>query len=235
MPAMLRDRGIQYGIAGSALWHLFWLFVVTVNFSNGGSSQPRGTRIYFLGPVLSDRSFNTIVASKPELSETIYRSAGETAEALEPEIESLGRESPGDAVSVPSGQAAWSSLRGVLNTSRVHHPALFYEKFPVDIVKSPFPVTGQLAKRDIFYLPPAPPEPVNAPAGAPSEAVFEIAVNAAGAVVRVENEISSGDPETDLSWQRYLKEWQFMPNQTQGPAPETGEIRLRFPDERARP
>ena len=225
----LREKGFQYAIAGSLLWHFFWLFVVAVNFSGGAVEARKNTRIYFIGPVLSDHAFNVLLSNKPEMSQTIYRTLPEIEETLEPEIENLGRQSPGDAVSVPTGRSSWSHLQGVLRASAPgHHDALFYEKFQADIAASPFPVSGDLQKRDILYLPDLPLAASAAREGAPSgEAVFKLTVSADGKVTRAENTVSSGDASLDLVWQKYLEGWQFLPLEGGSGPDQTGQVRLR--------
>lgn len=199
----LKERGVQYGIAGSVIWHLFWLFAITVTFI-AGPTERKPTRIQFIGPVLSDDAFNTLVALKPEISETFYRTPESLAgEILEPEIGNLGHQAPGDVVSVPMGRAAWNLLRGTLGRSR-GSGGIFDEKLSVDILKSPYPVTGDLKKRDLFFLPPAPDI-------ASGEGVFEITADASGKVIRAANIESTGSAESDLAWQKYLEAWQFMP------------------------
>ena len=228
----LKERGFQLAIIGSVVWHFFWLFGVQVNeypHERSGSSK---TRIYFLGPVLTDEAFNMIVSTKPELSETLYRSASQLIQTLEPEIENLSRHTPGDLVSIPFGQRTWHSLRGILEIQRQRQPSYFYEKFSVDIIKSPFPLTGDLAKRDLFYLPQLPrkPDRLLYPEGITvgPEALFEITVNAKGEVTKVENIVSTGNPEEDLIWNRYLKDWQFMPFPGESGPNQKGQLRVGF-------
>ncbi len=217
----LKQRGVQYGVAGSVIWHLFWMFAISVTFVSPAIDR-KATRIHFIGPVLSDDAFNTIVSLKPEVSETFYRSAETLAgETLEPEIGALGHQSPGDIVSVPTGSAAWNLLRGTLGRSGSDTP--FDEKLQVRILESPYPITGNLKDRDLFFVPPA-------PALAAGEAEFELTVDAGGKVASAENIASSGNPETDRAWQSHLKAWQFMPADESAPAKQTGRVRVGVPE-----
>lgn len=226
---MLRNRGFQIAITCSLTWHAFWLFAVTATFATPERAR-KPTRIYFLGPVLSDDSFNMLVATKPELSKTRYLASEDSAaESLEPPLESLGRQSPGDLVSVPSGGTTWNLLRGVLGTGETGSVPLFAEKFNVDIGKSPFPVSGALAKRGLINAPP-PPLSLAAPGdeeGVLLDAVFELTVDAKGDVARVDIVSSSGDPGRDMVWQNYLKKWQFYPLDDFSTADQKGQIRIR--------
>jgi hypothetical protein len=229
LAAAIGDPGVRWGLGATLAWHLFWLFVVAVDVGPGPSAAKPAPRIYFLGPVLTDASFNMIIASKPEMSRSVYRPPAGAEEALEPEIETLGRQSPGDLMSVPLGGSAWNALRGVLGGRQPDHELLFREKLPVELVKSPYPISGRLAARGILYLPPAPPaaaDRAGAEGPGPGEAAFELEVDAEGRVRRADNVLSSGDPEADLAWKRYFESWQFMPLAEKGGAPETGEVRV---------
>ena len=227
---IFRNRGFQYAAVGSLLWHAFWLFGVSANFTPAGAA-PKPTRIYFLGPVLTDDSFNMILATKPELSETRYVADAALAQELEPALENLGRQSPGDLVSVPSGGATWNILRGVLESGRARSAPPFAEKFNVDIAAGPYPVTGALAERGLLRVPKPPPSltaPGEEDAGL-SEAVFALTVNAQGDVVSADVRASSGSPERDLEWRDYLKKWQFVPLPSYLTSDQKGEVRIRPP------
>jgi len=228
----VKNRGFQYAIAISVLWHLFWFFAITIDIKAPASKHRPDLKVYFLGPVLSDDAFNMIVALKPELSETSYRAPEDFSQNLEPEMGTLERLSPGDLVSVPLGRATWGALRGVIKAEKPYADTEFYQKFSIDIVKSPFPIQGDLKRRDILYLPELPEEPLalnlEEPALIP-EAEFELTVSDSGEVTRVENIISSGQPEVDLTWQRYLKKWQFMPQERKAKkGPQKGIVRVTF-------
>jgi len=220
----VKERGFQYGVAGSVIWHLFWLFAISVSFGTGADKAAQ-TRIHFIGPVLTDDAFNTLVAMKPELSETIYRAVDTLSEAsLEPEIGALGYQSPGETIGVPTARTAWSILRGALGATPGGRSRLFEDKLPVNLVENPFPITGQLKSRDLFFVPRLPTLAVlNEEA---VEALFEISVDAEGRVVRVENIESSGSPKADLAWQRHLKAWQFMPLDDKSAPEQTGRIQI---------
>jgi hypothetical protein len=232
-PEYLKNRGLQVAIVGSFLWHFFWMFVVTVPFQLDGLEKKTHPRIYFLGPVLTDESFNLIVESKPELSQTYYEALERGQGDFEPEIESLERQSPGDMVSIPLGRTTWNTLKGMFHDDKKGPSEFFYEKFPIEIVENPFPITGELKDRGILYLPPTPtllPAPFHE-GGVPSwnESVFGITVNPECHVVQMENLISAGDPEADLIWKKYLEGWKFMPLDYEFATDQTGEIKLQSP------
>jgi TonB family protein len=59
------------------------------------------------------------------------------------------------------------------------------------------------------------------------EPEFELMVSNTGAVLQVRQTISSGDPEKDRLYERYLRQWQFMPlEEDQGSEPQTGRVRI---------
>ena len=229
---LAKNRGFQYAIAITMLWHFFWFFAVTIDVKTPAAKSRQDFRVHFVGPVLSDDAFNMIVALKPELSQTRYHIPEDFTQNLEPATGSLDRRSPGDLVSVPMGRTTWSALRGTIQGEKPYADTDFYHKFSIDVAKSPFSVSGDLKDRDLLYLPDVPKQPLSLKLEQPSgvsDAEFEITVDPSGTVTRVENLISSGDPEADLMWQRYLRKWQFMPLERVGKAPvQKGQVRVTF-------
>jgi len=233
---VFKNPGYQYAMLASVLWHLFWFFGLAVDVKAPEEKVRPDLKIHFLGPVLSDDAFNMIVATKPELSRTFYKSAETFEEALEPEAGQLDRRQPGDLLSVPLGRTTWGALRGSLPEEKPYAHEEFIDKFSIDIIESPFPVEGDLKDRDLFHLPDLPKKapPLSEEMPSAGAAEFRVRVDAEGVVRKIENVISSGDPETDLVWQRYLKKWQFMPlDVPEGDAVQEGLIKVRYrPEER---
>ncbi|MBF0253534.1 MAG: hypothetical protein HQL11_00170 [Candidatus Omnitrophica bacterium] len=209
---------LKRAILLALLWHLVWFFGITIDVKPRPQKSLGDMKIYFLGPVLSDDAFNMIVLSKPEASQTVYRSADELSADLEPEAETLGRRETEDLVSVPSSRTVWGALRGIMGEKRPFASAEFYERLPVNYSKSPFPLTGRLAERSLLY-PPDLPEDLTLLSAERIASVgiseFRLKVDRDGNVARAENVISGGDPALDLAWQRYFMEWLFVPSRRQ--------------------
>ena len=227
---LLKNRGFQYAILVACVWHLFWFFAVHIDVNAKTQKTPQDLKIYFVGPVLSDDAFNMMVALKPELSQTQYSVPDSFTESLEPEQGRLGRHEPGDLVSVPLGRTTWSALSGLLGNDKPYADTDFYQRFSIDLMKSPFRIEGELKDREILHLPDLPKRPADLnfdKTATLDKGQFELTVDASGQVTRVETLISNGDPEIDLLWNRYLKEWQFMPLEAQaGDRVQQGEVHV---------
>jgi hypothetical protein len=229
---IFKESGLRYAIIGSVIWHFFWFFVIEVDLSPKYIQPHKKTSISFIGSVLSYESLNMILENKPELSKTEYQLPEDAGEILEPDIEPLGRMSPNDLVSMPAiGKQAAQSLHGALAKTKEMPDHIFYEKLIVNINKSPFPVTGKLASREIFQVPDKPDPALFAEFGVEpdilSEIEFEVVVNKRGMVEQIQIMNSSGHPDVDLIWQDYISEWQFMPIDSEFGNDETGRIRIK--------
>jgi len=156
-----------------------------------------------------------ILETKDVLSETVYQALEEASEPLQPEPVELEKPLPRDLVSIPMSRRNRTFLRGVLKAEKKFPLATYQDLLQVEIIESPYPLSGELAGRDLFYLPPEPESEAelqwDESLTRAQEAVFEMVVNAQGSVLRVENVVTSGDAESDLRWKEYLLRWQFMP------------------------
>jgi len=224
------SRPLRTALLVSALWHLVWLFVIFIDIESPGAKPRLEPKIYFVGPILTDDAFNMILASKPELSSTVYRSAAETAPGLEPQAQEMERPDPGDLVSVPLGQSTWSALRGRLREEKPYPEAMFRKKLQVALIPWPFPIEGtELADRGLLSVPVFPALPDRADA-LWIDPEYEITVAGTGKVREVRMLISSGDPETDLLIGRYLEQWQFIPlDETRQSLDQRGKVRIPDP------
>lgn len=209
------SRPLKTAIAVSLLWHLIWLFVITIDMESPGNRPKLEPKIYFVGPILSDAAFNMILAEKPEFSTTVYRGQqSPAAPSLEPQPQAMERAEPGDLVSIPLGQSTWSSLRGHLKSEKPYPEVLFRKKLqPTAVVRPPFPVgNGPLENRSLLSVP-AFPELPNRGEVPWVDPEFELTVSGEGIVQEARLAVSSGDPETDRVIERYLKQWQFVPSE----------------------
>lgn len=224
------SRPLRTALLASVLWHLVWLFVIYIDVSDPAPKARLDPKIYFVGPILSDDAFNMILASKPELSTTVYRSAAQTAPGLEPQAQEMERPDPGDLVSVPLGRSTWSTLSGHLRDDKPYPETRFRAKLPAAPLQSPFPIEGEeLAARAFLSAPDFPSLP-DVPGASWTDPEFEITVAGPGKVQEARLIVSSGDPETDRVIGRYLEQWQFAPDD--GLAPERtrkGTVRIAEP------
>lgn len=224
-----REPQLRQALMWSLLWHLAWVFAFRVEVSSPKlKTKVQETRIYFMGPVLTDEAFDLLLLSRPESSRSEYRAALPLPDELEPQAGTFTRPDPGEFLSVPMGKATWLSIRGSMARSKVEPPAKITAK-TLEVFKNPFPVTGALSDREIFYLPEPPQRLLESGAdweiyGRPE---FEIEVNAVGEVIRVAHEVSSGNPEVDQRWDRYLRKVKFAPaSDAAGESAQKGRIQV---------
>jgi TonB family protein len=94
--------------------------------------------------------------------------------------------------------------------------------------ESPLPlIEGPIRSRGIIYRPPLPkPKRWTERSNQYTDAELKFLVSPEGKVLYVEKILSSGDPEVDLLWMRYIKRWRFLPEHTN--INQWGKIRLNF-------
>lgn len=209
---LLREKGIQYGIAVSALWHIFWIFVIIIDVSNPAKSARRDLQINFMGPVLTDDAFNLIVSSRPEFSLSEYQTPKSFEQALEPKGVAMQRYIPDGLMSVSLGRSTWRDLMASALLDKPDADADMYTKFEIPIARTPFPISGELASRNLRYFPPVPEKQDGYKASSLAGGLeFELTVNADGQVSDIKRLSTSGNPVTDAFWLRYLRKWRFAP------------------------
>ncbi len=229
------NRGYRYAVILSLLWHLFWLFFIRVDVDIASKVAKRNMKIYFVGSVLSDDTFNMLLETKPELSQSIYKPTDEMRQSLEPSTGAMMRRMPGDLVSVSVGRNTWNSLNGISRDDKLYTNRDLYERFPINLSESPYPIEGELKGRAILYLPKQPKRPVGLEDTTLTNgrAEYEIAVNPAGDMISIVNRTSSGSPDIDILWQAYLKKWQFFPLKGAATTNQKGTITLTFASKNA--
>lgn len=109
-----RDKTFQAALGLSILWHLFWFFSVNIKVSPDRQLLKSRPQIVSLGQVLDDSMLRTLVESRPEISETLYRRLSDFSSPTEIAPKTVERYSPGDVVSVSDGKKLLSFMRGVM-------------------------------------------------------------------------------------------------------------------------
>lgn len=98
----LRDKTFQTALAFSLLWHLFWFFSVNIKVSPDKKLFKARPHIVSLGPVLDDSILRTLVETRPEISQTLYRRLSDFSAPTEIAPKTVERYSAGDVVSLPA-------------------------------------------------------------------------------------------------------------------------------------
>lgn len=220
----LRGRGFWTALALSLAWHFFWFFAITVVVTPEKHRAKKGPRVVSLGPVLDDELFRTLLESRPQLSETFYRDLESTGPPLEPPVERIEKSEPGDVVSVPYGRRFVSSLKGLLGDDKSAPDTRWPSEGPPE--RQP-EVAGALAGRAVIDRPEPPVLTFGLdPSLRSAEVDVAVRVDPSGSVVSAEVLRSSGDPEIDALWVRYVRRWHFAP--APGSKEQDGRIRLGF-------
>ena len=120
MSLFSKDRPLLIGAAASVAWHLFWFFAVIVVVSPPKPPERRPLKTVWLGSVLDDSIFKTLVEAKPQLSETFYRRVSDFSEtpALEPPPRIIERHPSGEAAAASFGRKFSASLRDAMDSSK---------------------------------------------------------------------------------------------------------------------
>jgi len=109
------DRTFLAAVSLSLLWHFFWFFSITITVSAHRKTEKPRPYLVSLGPVMDDDILKTLVNTKSELSQSFYRRSSDLAAAAELPLDTGGRHSAGDVVSVPFGKKFLETLKGIVD------------------------------------------------------------------------------------------------------------------------
>lgn len=219
----------------SLLWHFFWFFsiTITINPSQRFSHQPK-PKIVSLGPVLDDTIFKTLVENKPQLSETFYRRISDFSSPLDLQVKTMERFSPGEVVGLPARKNFWSSLRELVKGTKTSPDyALVTHETPVlgGVSYTMAEIEGEAGHRQLLSRPEEPLFPLGLDSALKnSEVEIQFTVDPSGFVTHAEILLSSGNPDLDLAWVRYMRQWQFsiLSETDKAAGAHVGKVRLRF-------
>ncbi len=207
-----RDRSFGFALGLSLLWHFFWFFSIAIVVTPPKVSGTARPVIVSLGPVLDDSIFRILAQTKPQISETFYRRLSDFSAPMELEVKTAERYSSGDVVSVPFGKKVTSLLRSLVSGEKSVPHYEFSSHLNLGYSEESVVIEGDAKARQVVSRPEAPLLPPDFESSAKAaEIELEFTVDASGAVTRAEVILSSGRPDADLLWVRYLKAWQFSP------------------------
>lgn len=115
------DRNFLKALSISLLWHGFWFFAVVISVNPKRFAFKEHAKVVSLGPVLNDTIFRTLVDSRPETSQVVYRRLSDFKSPVELETRTLEREAlpQGQVVSVPGLQNEPSLLRQLIGGEKL--------------------------------------------------------------------------------------------------------------------
>ena len=170
------------------------------------------TRIVSLGPVLDDKMFRALIETKPEYSQTFYRRLSDFSSPVEIQAKTVERYSRGSVVSMPFGKKTWNAIRGLIGGTKASPEHEFISRIKIGYAAESAGIEGELKDRPLLSRPEEPMPPAGSgPSTKNAEATIEFTVDPSGLVNQAQVVVSSGNPELDLLWVRYLKGWQFAP------------------------
>ena len=112
------DRSFAVALGLSIIWHLFWFSLVTIGLNPEKKLAKPRAKIIFLGPVLDDKIFHTLVESKPELSKTLSHRLLEFSAPVDIKTKTIERYNPGPAVNLPLEEKTRNSVRGMVGGAK---------------------------------------------------------------------------------------------------------------------
>ena len=114
-----RDKSFLIALGLSVIWHLLWFFLVTVSLNPDRSLSKPKAKIVFLGSVLNDTIFRTLVETKPELSHVVTRKLSEYTALVDVRSKTIDRYSRGSVVSLPLGEKSENVVRGLIRGTKM--------------------------------------------------------------------------------------------------------------------
>lgn len=202
----MKDRTFLLAVLISILWHAFWFFSVTIVVTSPKKAKPRPAMVS-LGPVLDDSFFKTLLQTRPQFSETIYRQPADFSAALESKVQKLERQEAGAVVSMPFGKNFIDAMKGAVGGEKTVPEEIFPFFHSMTANDG---IEGDAAARQVLSRPV---EPKKRPASSLKHPRIEVefSVLPDGGVAQASVLVSSGNARADLEWIEYLKQWRFEP------------------------
>ncbi len=113
-----RDRSFALAVTLSLGWHFFWFFALTITVSPEKTRYRPRPHIVSLGPVLDDTLLRTLVDTRPQVSQVLYRQWTDFKLATEVPAQTVQRSLSSDVVSIPSDKQLLASLHSVLGGTK---------------------------------------------------------------------------------------------------------------------
>ncbi len=108
------DKSFATALGLSVVWHLCWFSLITVGMNPDKKIVKQKAKIVFLGPVLNNNIFRTLVETKPELSKTVTRKLSEFSGLANIQTKTMERYSRNSVVSLPLGEKSSQAVRGLI-------------------------------------------------------------------------------------------------------------------------
>lgn len=228
---LFQNKTFMTALGLSILWHAFWFFSLTISVNPNKKIIKSRPKIVSLGPVLDDKIFRTLIENKPELSTTFYRRLADFSSPVEIQTKTAERYTPGSVVSLPFGKKSWNRVRGLIAGSKVSPEHEFISKINIGFADEASGIDGELKNRPVLSKAGEPTFPIDMdPAFKNSEVTIEFTVDISGMVSEAQVISSSGSPNIDLLWVRYLRHWQFAPlSADQSVSDQKGTVKFHFP------
>lgn len=188
---MIISRQLCIALLISFLWHLFWMFSVSIVFLPGGFRVRQYSYVDFLGSILR---IPAPLSHKRELAE------------VPAEIDMQGP--------APFSERPYISLP---LERKIFNPDTFVDVDTRQVkafsVEDLVPPQKAAAGREVIFQPPIReyPEWAGSRQFWASSLIFKIYISADGLVQEITNVQGSGNPEIDTALARYVRKWRFAP------------------------
>ncbi len=159
-----------------------------------------------LGPVLDDSFFKTLVQTRPQFSEAIYRRPVDFSATLDSKVQTFERQEAGEVVSMPFGKNFVEAMRGAVAGDKAAPEELFLFSRSAYRIE----LEGEAASRQVLSRSVEPKKRSARTLKNPKlEAEFSVLPD--GEVSQASVAVSTGNARTDLEWIEYLRRWRFEP------------------------
>ena len=150
------DRPFTLALIFSALWHLFWFFSVNIVVAPQKMRFKQHPQLVSLGPVLDDSIFRTLVETRPQISETLYRRLSDYTSTVDLEVQTMERHTPGDVVSVPFGKKFLNSVRDLVGGEKSAPAHEFISRIKINYGEDNQTIEGEAKSRRVLNKPDEP-------------------------------------------------------------------------------
>jgi len=199
----------------SAFWHFLWISAIGINVEPNEIMRKEYTEVSFLGPILEKTAFEMMLEESSPKAETLYRPSVIVKDEAYLDVEGPGRSLKDKAFEnemLNKKQFVgkiYLSMEKEKPSYNVGEKRIYYhieEKALNRFIEGPAKQRVILFKPDMPYF---------TKRSLTEEKIFitrfKILISDRGDVEKIEPIISSGDPAIDLKCRAYLKQWKFVP------------------------
>ena len=215
---MTQSRYMSIAIIVSVVWHLFWLFGITIVDNRYGAVEKTEAKISFLGPLLDKTFFEMMIVRQQshyaELKKDFYIPNTFSTKELRLKRPEKGPSRQMHAINI--NKEVRRSIREIISgmKARPFYDFTPYEEMP-KVSERSYEIAGPAQGRALVFVPAKPLVEKMAESGKVGREKFttevRFFVSSDGKVVMAEPMVSCGYPDVDIIAVRFVKNWVFSP------------------------